>query len=118
MDRTRIYGVERDLDSEVFRFALIRSQKEYLKTTQKLIQSFSRLSSNGFIRNLRSARAAGDRDRMLNIANEFIKSVEFVDYLPKFDPKYVDLTFVVRDYSNKPSDSYFEENFKRIFFPT
>ena len=24
---------------------------------------------------------------------------------------------MVRDYSNKPSDSYFEENFKRIFFP-
>ena len=54
---------------------------------------------------------------MLNIANEFIKSVEFVDYLPNIDPKYVELTFVVRDHSNKPSDSYFEENFKRIFFP-
>ena len=53
---------------------------------------------------------------MLNIANEFIKSVGFVDYLPNIDPKYVELTFVVGDHSNKPSDSYFEENFKRIFF--
>ena len=51
----------------------------------------------------------------MNLASEFAKSTEFVDSSHKIDPKYAELAFVIRDNLQKSNNSYFEENFDRIF---
>ncbi|MDN5847445.1 MAG: hypothetical protein L0H53_14365 [Candidatus Nitrosocosmicus sp.] len=51
----------------------------------------------------------------MNIASDFAKSPEFVDSPQKIDPKYAELSFVIRDNLQQPNSLYFEENFERIF---
>ena len=111
-------GVELVLDSEVFRFALIRPPKRVAKDKSKINPiHLPDDVSNGFIRTLQSAKSRADRDAMMNLASEFAKSTEFVDSSQKVDPKYAELAFVIRDNLQKSNNSYFEDNFNRIFSP-
>ena len=105
-------------DPEVFRFALIRPPKRVSKDNSKINPIYlPDDESNKFIITLRTAKSSADRDAMTNIASEFAKSPEFVDSSQKIDPKYAELAFLIRDNLQLPNNSYFEENFERIFSP-
>jgi len=104
------------MNSEVFRFAAIRQPKRTVPEDSQ-IRRIPLLDEpdNGFITGLRATKLSGARDKMLDLASEFIESPEFVDSPQKLDLKYVQLVFIVRDNCNRPSNSYFRQNFESIF---
>jgi hypothetical protein len=106
------------LSSEIFRFVTLRPAQIQSKEDSRLIKvSLDSLESDDslFIQNLKRAKIEGSRDKMINLAKEYIASADFVNSPKRIDEKYVRFATAIREHADQPIKDYVQLDYDKVF---
>lgn len=102
------------MPSEMFKFAVVSSVQTASIEKGTENSFFLSASDEGLVDNLRKAKKENDKSRMINLAQVYTKSSEFIDSAKKVDSKLIEFIDTVNG-NSKDYNQFLRENFQRIF---